>query len=272
MDNSKNKKVGLALGGGGAKGLAHIGVLKVLTREGVKIDYIAGTSIGSLMGAYYAAHLEVEELEKKILEKSDWKMGVSMFDPTLNKGILKGKRIEALIAEWIGVKTFQELQIPLTIITTDLKTGAMVNFSQGDIIKAIRASISVPLIFQPVRHDDMILTDGGLSNPVPDDVVAGMGADKVIAVNLDAGYFDLEGIEKRDMKIKDISLRSLNVLRYHLAKYCMQSADIIIEPELKVHGIVGWNNFFDREKAKKMIKQGEEKTEEMLPRIKASLK
>lgn len=272
MTHSKNKKVGLALGGGGAKGLAHIGVLKVLNREGIKIDYIAGTSIGSLIGAYYAAHLEVEKLEKKILEKSDWKMGLSIFDPTLRKGILKGRKIETLIADWIGIKTFEELQLPLTVVTTDLKTGDTVHLSQGDLVKVLRASISVPLIFQPVKYKGMLLTDGGLSNPVPDDVVADMGADRVMAVNLDTGYFDNKGIEKKDMKLKDISLRSLNVLRYHLAQQCLRKANIVLEPEFNEHGIIGWNNFFDRKKAERMIYRGEKKAKEMLPEIRKVLK
>jgi NTE family protein len=276
MDNQKkgknNKKIGLALGGGGAKGLAHIGILKVFQQEGIKPDYIAGTSIGSLVGAYYASHSDITGLEKIILEKSNWKTGLFIFDPALRKGILKGAKIQNFIADWIGVKTFEELSIPFTVVTTDLKSGDEVDLSSGDVVLAVRASISVPLVFQPVGYQGMLLTDGGLSNPVPDGVVARMGADKIVAVNLDTGYFGNGKIEEKEMKIKDISLRSLNILRYHLAKQCIKSADIVIEPAINEQGLIGWNNFFNVDKAKKIIKQGEERGREKLPEIKKMLR
>ncbi|HMB65750.1 MAG TPA: patatin-like phospholipase family protein, partial [Patescibacteria group bacterium] len=218
--NKTRQKLGLALGGGGAKGLAHIGVLKTLKQEGITIDFLAGTSIGSLVGGYFAAHLEVETLEKKILEKSDWRTGLSIFDPTLRRGILKGKKIEHLVAEWIGTESFEELLVPFTVVTTDLKSGAVVRLHQGDVVKAIRASLSVPLVFQPVPYNGMLLADGGLSDPVPDDIVMDMGANKIISVNLDIGYFDDEYEKEKEMKLRDISLRTLNILRYHLAQYC----------------------------------------------------
>ncbi|MFW5888211.1 MAG: patatin-like phospholipase family protein [Patescibacteria group bacterium] len=276
MDNQKkrknNKKIGLALGGGGAKGLAHIGVLKVLEKENIKIDFLAGTSIGSLVAAYYAAHQEIEGLEKKILKKSDWKTGLFIFDPSLKKGILKGEKIKKIISELIGVDDFQELQLPLTLTSTDLKKGTLVELSEGDLIQAIRASISVPLVFRPIKYKDMLLTDGGLADPVPDDIVSKMGAGKVIAVNLDTRYFNNGKMEEKEVKFKDISLRALNILRYHLAQQCLKDADVIIEPSIDEQGLIGWNNFFNIEKAKRIIKQGEEKTKEKLPEIKKMLR
>jgi NTE family protein len=268
VDHPGKNNFGLALGGGGAKGLAHIGILKVLQREGVKVDYIAGTSIGGLVGAYYASHLDIIGLEEKILARSDWKTGLFVFDPSLKKGVLKGEKIKQLIKEWVEVDSFKELQLPTTVTTTDLKSGEAINIFEGDLIQAIRASISVPLVFRPVKYKNMLLTDGGLSNPVPDDVVAEMGAKKIVAVNLDTGYFGNGEIEEKEMKIKDISLRSLNVLRYHLAKQCIKDADIVIEPSIDEQGLIGWNNFFNVDKAKKIIKQGEIKGEEYLPEIK----
>lgn len=269
-DPANKKTLGLALGGGGAKGLAHIGVLKVLEREGIKIDYIAGTSIGSLVGSYYATYGEVESLERKILEKTDWRTSVSIFDPTFKKGVLKGVKIQSLIQEWIGIEDFKEIKIPCTVVTTDLKSGSSVELNSGDITKSIRASISVPLVFQPVKYGNMHLTDGGLSNPVPDDVAKKMGANKIIAVNLDTGYFDNKDLSKKEMKLKDITLRSLNVLRYHLAKYSLKDAHIIIEPEINEHGLIGWNNFFNRKKAERIIKKGENTAKERISDIKRS--
>ncbi|MCK5027412.1 MAG: patatin-like phospholipase family protein, partial [Candidatus Pacebacteria bacterium] len=219
MINKKQPKIGLALGSGGVKGLSHIGVIKALKANNIPIDHIAGSSIGALVGAFYAIGQDIDKLEEIALEAT-WKMGLSIFDPSLNGGFVKGNRLEKLIETWItNNPTFDDLNIPLTIIATDLLTGKEVDIKQGNIIKAVRASLSVPVVFQPIEYKNKLLADGGLSNPVPDSVVRAMGADIVIAVNLDNVYFD-NGLDRdmnKNINLAKVPIRALNILRYHLA-------------------------------------------------------
>ena len=176
-------KVGLALGSGSARGWAHIGVIRALTEAGIHVDYIAGTSIGSLVGAVYASG-GIGTLENVVLQ-FDWKQIAYFFDVVLPKsGLLDGKRVSAFIRSHIKGKNIEELSIPFCAVATDLGTGNEVILKQGDIIEAVRASISVPGIFTPVKKNGTILVDGGLVNPVPVSVARQMGADFVIAVDL----------------------------------------------------------------------------------------
>jgi len=176
-------KVGLALGSGSARGWAHIGVIRALTEAGIHVDYIAGTSIGALVGAVYASG-GIGNLENVVLQ-FDWKQIASFFDVVLPKsGLLDGKRISAFIRRHVKEINIEELPIPFCAVATDLGTGNEVILKEGDIIDAVRASISVPGIFTPVKKNGTILVDGGLVNPVPVSVAIEMGADFVIAVDL----------------------------------------------------------------------------------------
>lgn len=181
-------KIGLALGSGGAKGLAHIGVLKSLEKHQIPIDYIAASSIGSVVGAHYATYKNVQKLEELVLAFTR-KKGMGLFDFTVKGGIVKGKKTELFISEILGGAQFHELQIPLAVVATDFNTAAPVVFTSGNLTKAIRASIAVPPIYQPILYLDKLLADGGLSNPVPVSVASKMGADITIAVNLDRVFF-----------------------------------------------------------------------------------
>lgn len=175
--------VGLALGSGSARGWAHIGVIRALTEAGIHVDYIAGTSIGALVGAVYASG-GIETLENVVLQL-DWKQIAYFFDVVLPKsGLLDGKRVSAFIRRHVKEINIEELPIPFWAVATDLGTGNEVILKEGDIIEAVRASISVPGIFTPVKKNGTILVDGGLVNPVPVSVAREMGADFVIAVDL----------------------------------------------------------------------------------------
>jgi NTE family protein len=264
-----HKKIGLALGGGGVKGLAHIGVLKVLERNNIKIDYISGTSIGALVGALYASRgnaAEVEEIVLNSLSGLNWKTIPQVFDPYWKYGILRGDKITRIISGWMKGYDFKNLKIPLTIIATDMKNGREVDIVDGDIVKAIRASISVPFVFAPIKYRNMLLCDGGITNPIPDDAVRRMGADFVVAVNLETGYLG-EEIGTRGLTIPRTAIRALNIMRQHLAKYCLESTDLIIEPKVREAGLIGWRKFFDRKQAKQIIKQGERATEKELKQL-----
>jgi len=259
----KNKKIGLVLGSGGSKGLAHIGVIKALKKKNINIDYIAGSSIGALISAYFAMNNDINKLEKIFLQH-DWKTGLSIIDPSFNGGLVKGEKLEKLVKEIIGDFKFNETKIPLAITATDLITGNGIVFKDGDIIKAVRASMSVPIIFQPIEYKNKLLADGGLSNPLPVDVIKSMGANFVIAVNLDNQFFDSNDLNLKKKSLPKISIRSLNILRHHLSQYNFKKADIAIEPNVGEIGLVGWNKFIDNKQAKEIIKIGENVTNAIL--------
>ncbi len=176
-------KVGLALGSGSARGWAHIGVIKALSEAGIRADYIAGTSIGSVVGAVHAAG-RLETLEE-VIRGFDWKQIASFFDVVLPKsGLLDGRKVSNFIRGYVRGHKIEDLPIPFRAVATDLRTGERVVLREGDIIEAVRASISVPGIFTPVKRGPLILADGALVDPVPVEVVREMGADYVIAVDL----------------------------------------------------------------------------------------
>ena len=274
MIKSKKPKIGLALGSGGVKGLAHIGVIKALKANNIPIDYIAGSSIGALVGAFYAANQNINELERVALEAT-WRTGLSIVDPTLNGGLVKGNRLENLIKTWISSDlNFNDLKIPLVVVATDLSTGKEIDIKQGNIIKAVRASLSVPIVFQPLKYKNKLLADGGLSNPLPDDAARAMGADIVIAVNLDNASFnnELKNDLDKNINLTKVPIRALNILRYHLAQNSLKTADILIEPKVKEIGLIGYRNFFNNKEVKKNIKAGEKALLKVLPQIKKMLK
>jgi len=181
----KGLKFGLALGSGSARGMAHIGVIQVLEAYHIPIDMIAGTSIGSVVGAVYATGASIRKMKKAALAMKHGK-SFALFDPTIPRsGLISGNRVEeTLNSIALKDKTFDDLKIPFSAVATDIKTGAKVILNQGSMIKAVRASVSIPGIFTPVKYQDYYLVDGGVVDPVPADVVQKMGANIIIAVSL----------------------------------------------------------------------------------------
>ncbi len=264
MADKNFPKIGIALGSGGAKGLAHIGVLKAFEKEDFDIDFIAGSSIGSLIGAYYAAHPDLKKLEDLVLSFNRRK-GFSLFDPALRGGLLKGNKIENFIADLLDGASFETLRIPYSAIATDIKSAEEVIIKDGDLVKAIRASISVPPVFQPINYKKKLLADGGLSDPVPVEVVRKMGADIVIAVNVESGYF-YEPVEKIP-SLLGIPMHSVNILRHNLTFHSLKAADIVISPQTPYAGLIGWDYFFNSKKSQEMIDAGEIAAKKALPEI-----
>jgi len=177
-------KIGLALGSGGARGLAHIGVLRVLEREKIPIDLIAGSSMGALIGGIYASGMDAVTLEEIALNIS-WQQTARFFTPTISKaGLVDGNKIEKLLETFIGRIIFSKLKIPFVTVTTDIENGKEVIIKTGKVSRAIRASCSIPGIFTPLKYGNRYLVDGGLVNPVPVDVARRSGADIVIGVNV----------------------------------------------------------------------------------------
>ena len=210
---NKNPKVGLALGSGAARGLAHIGVLKVLEENKIPIDFIAGTSMGALIGATYAAGLDIEQIEE-IACNTDWKLTARLFLPTLPRsGFVEGKRIKDFLKALMGDSNIDTLKVPFAVVATDLLTGEEIVIHKGSLVEAVRASISIPVIFTPVRHQNRFLVDGGLVNPVPTSVAAKMGVDVIIAVNV---------IPSVDIRMKRIRMK--NEERMSFSKKALSSA------------------------------------------------
>jgi NTE family protein len=175
-------KIGLALGSGAARGLAHVGILKVLEEAGVRVDYIAGTSIGAFIGALYAAGMPVREMETVLCEL-DWRSLPRLLGLVLPKtGLIDGKKVATFMAELLPVRTFEELHIPLAMTATDLDSGEALVIRKGSLLPGLQAATAFPGIFPPVLFGERYLVDGGLCNPVPADVAYQMGADKVIGV------------------------------------------------------------------------------------------
>jgi NTE family protein len=266
MKKSQRKKIGLALGSGGVKGLSHIGVIKALLANNIPIDYVAGTSMGALIGAAYCAYQDIDKVEQ-ISRQTNWRRIFSLFDPGWRGGLIQGRKVDRLLREWFNGYTFENLKTPLTIIATDLLTGQGINLFEGDIVTAIRASSAVPPVFKPIELDNYLLSDGGLVNPVPVKAVKEMGADIVIAVNLDSGRFASNLLNKRS-PLSQVSVRALNIIRHYLTKSCLVGADIIIEPDVGEIGLIGWNKFFDQRQANTIIKLGQTAAEACLPEIK----
>ncbi|MCK5218117.1 patatin-like phospholipase family protein [bacterium] len=176
-------RVGLALGSGAARGWAHLGVIQALVEAGIRVDYIAGTSIGSLVGAFFSAG-KLDMLRELILEL-DWKKFTSLIDVVFPKsGIIEGKKIAHIMRKHVPKTRIEDFTLQFSAVCTDLFTGREIIIQHGDVIEAIRASISIPGIFTPVPKDKTFLVDGGLVNPVPVSVVRNMGASFVIAVDI----------------------------------------------------------------------------------------
>jgi len=183
MSNQK-KQIALVLGSGGARGLAHIGVIKALEEGHIPINIITGTSIGALIGGLYASGMPVKSMEK-IVRDIDKMMVVKIMVPKFfGSGFIDNKRVIEFINELVGDVKIENLKIPFAAVATDLVTGEEVVFDKGLLKDAIMASIAIPTIFQPVLLNDQFLLDGGLSNPLPISIAKEMGADKIIAVNV----------------------------------------------------------------------------------------
>jgi len=249
-------RVGLALGGGFARGIAHLGVLRVLDEEKIPIDYLAGTSAGAMLAASYATGhtiLEIEAQAKatRFRDFGQWKLSWM--------GLASNQRLEHYPRKFLGVTTFEQLRIPLAIAATDLGTGEPVYFTQGPLGLALRASCAYPGMFMPVEHDGRLLVDGFLAAPVPVDAVKQMGADVVIAVFLEAAS------DRKPTSIVDVIGLSFAILQRHADREWRRKADIVIEPVVRDFL---WDDF---DKTPELIAAGEAAARAALPKIRAAL-
>jgi NTE family protein len=177
----------LALGGGGAAGLAHIGVLQALAENGIPVRAVVGTSIGAEIGAFFAAGMPLDELEK-LASRVDWKQTLQLFMPDLpTGGLVSGRNIMEFLRQGLGTRRIEELDTGFLAIATDLERGEQVIIDRGDLVDAVRASISLPAVIAPHRFDGRTLVDGGVINPLPFDVAHERFGGPVVAVAVHAG-------------------------------------------------------------------------------------
>lgn len=227
---SHRPTLGLALGSGGWRGLAHIGVIRALLEHNIPIDYIAGCSSGALIGGLYAALKDIEAVEETFSQLNYRRLLYAFSDLPADKGIFKGKRGVSLIRKKASDLKIEKLQIPFKAVATDIINGKAVEISQGDLATAIRASGSVPFVFEPVRIKGKQLVDGATTIPVPVKTVKNMGADIVIGVNLYTNIFPLKHQPRNAL---GITLRTSQLMLKELARINCQQADLSINPKIQ---------------------------------------
>ncbi|KKQ40814.1 MAG: Patatin [Candidatus Magasanikbacteria bacterium GW2011_GWA2_37_8] len=260
-----SKTIGLALGSGGLKGLAHVGVIKVLEKNKIKISHIAGTSMGALVGAYYALYQNAVDLEMVALG-GKWDKFLSLLAPTFKLGFVKGEKVEKLLNIWFGNKEFKDTKIPLRIIATDLVTGKEVVFSKGKIADAVRASVSIPMFFQPVKNSTQLLVDGGLCQPVPVKAVRDAGAKFVVAVNLD-NYQVNKWFKPNQASLASITIRSFDIVRHYLGHCSSAAADMIVEPRFNDNDLTVWKKYFISNTGKDSVLEGERAMKKQIKKL-----
>jgi len=266
------RTVGLALSSGGARGIAHIGVLQVLEEAGIPIDMIAGTSAGSLFGSLYAAGLGLEKmsdfargLSKKILFRGRlWD-----FQVPPKSGLIWGRKTTQYIDQLLGSCTFADLTIPTYIVAADILTGQQVVFEKGPVAPAVRASISMTGIFAPTQIDDYFLVDGGVVNPLPVSVLAQRGANVIIGCSVIAGFKDevrFKGTTRgKDLNILDVISRQMAIMEREIIETRMGPVNVLIRPRIETFTTM------DYDQATELIHVGRKAAQKALPKIQALL-
>ena len=260
----KKNKIGIALGGGAARGYAHIGVLNAIDELNIPISYVSGTSIGSFIGALYASG-NLKIFENKVRSRNSFMKDVLFkLDPVFPKlSIMNGNEVIKIFKELTDIRTFEELKIPLTTVATDIINNKKIESNKGDIINAIKASIAIPGVLTPTYVNENLCVDGGLIDPVPLQSIVDMGSDITLAVNL----YGLQSSEKDDnnYNIVDIVDRSAKIILNNVTHLSFKNnePDILIEPP--IDQFKGWDFHRSNElieigynTAKKILTENEE--------------
>ena len=260
------RKIGLALGSGAARGLAHIGVLSVLGKEGIPIDMIAGTSMGALIGALYAQGKSADQIKDVAIE-----LGLKRYsllaDPALPKtGLIQGRKIKNMLKSIIGDIEFGDLRLPFACVATDISTGEEVVIKQGLVREGVMASASIPIILTVAKRKGKYLVDGGLVNPVPASVLKEMGADFIIAVSVAPSISGRLHQVDKEPNIFNIIMQTINISSYRVVKQSLLEADVVIEPQVESIG------YFDFQRVQECILQGELAAQASMLEIKRKLK
>ncbi|MBT0571512.1 patatin-like phospholipase family protein [Curvibacter sp. CHRR-16] len=252
-------KVGLALGGGAARGFAHVGVIQVLEENGITPNLVAGTSAGSLVAALYASGKTGRQLQQ-VAEGMDESTIADWTLPLFNRGLLRGEALAKFVNNQVGNKLMEEMPVPLGILATDLSTGNEVLFRRGDTGTAVRASSSVPGVFQPVKIAGHDYVDGGLVAPVPVSAARKMGADLVIAVDISSPP---EGAPTNGTL--EVLLQTFTIMGKSINQFELQKADVVVRPVLTG---IGSSDFTAR---KRSIEAGRQAMLKALPELRAAI-
>jgi len=279
MITHSRPSVALVLSGGGARGLAHIGVLRVLEREGIPVDCLAGTSMGGVIAAGYAAGMNSYDMERIALDITRKRRILPLADPSIpNGGLIRGEKVLAFFKQQLGDKTFKELNLPLAVVAVDLNSHQEAVLREGPVAMALRATTSLPGLFKPIEINGMRLVDGGVLNNLPVDVVSQMGAEVIIAV--DASLSQSGGIGQwignrrwvpegvaNTLEILDETLYALRIVQQE-QKLHQFPPDLLICPKLpaNINAFVGYN------RVEEIIAAGEHSVEEHLTEIKELLR
>jgi NTE family protein len=255
----KTETFGLALGGGAARGFAHIGVIKAFQDLGLTPDFVAGTSAGSIVGAAYCAGLSWQEIQK-IAEDMNWQSVAQPVFPS--KGLMSTEKLENLIDEILGGRTIEELQIPFCAVAVDIASGNEVRFRNGPTGCAVRASCGLPGIFVPVEIDDMVLVDGGVMSNIPVEAARDMGAELVVAVDLNEGAMT-PGIPKNTF---DVIFTSFMIMMDQHNDHSLASADVVIRPR------IGRFSYHDMSNKSELMTEGEAAAREAVSVIRSRLR
>ncbi|MDX2042126.1 MAG: patatin-like phospholipase family protein [Acidobacteriota bacterium] len=258
QNNEKRPVVGLALGGGMARGCAHVGVLRELERNDIPIDLLVGTSVGSLIGGAYAAGLSPDQIEELAMTISWSDLG----RPTVSlMGFYNSERTEDYVKKKFPLIEFEKTRIPFGAVATDLQTGKMVVFTEGSLPLAIRASCAMPVFYTPVMVNGRMMVDGGLVGHIPASAARMMGADIVIAVDINSQHLPIP----QPTNLFTIMSQSLSVMGRSAVSYIHADADVVVRPQIE-HVRPD-----DLSKAAEMIVAGEEAVRRVIPKIRRLL-
>jgi NTE family protein len=257
VERNARPKIGLALAGGFARGIAHIGVLRAFRDAGIPIDCVAGTSVGALIGAGFCSGVSLEKMQE--IGQTTTFADFGRWTPSW-LGLATNQRMEKYLSRMTPATTFSELKIPLAISATDINAGVTIYYLNGSIAPPLRASCAYPGLFVPIQYEGRTLVDGFLTAPVPVEGALIQGADVVIAVYLEAG-----GIENPRTAV-DIISRSFNIIQKHTDVTWRQQADVIIEPNVSSFA---WDDFT---KTPELVAAGEAAAMNALPEIVAFLR
>jgi NTE family protein len=249
----------LALGGGAARSLTHIGVLRVLEEGSVPIRSIAASSGGAIFGAAYAAGGPLDAIEAVALQ-ADWR-ALTRFAFS-RRGLLETGGLEKQIRSVVAAERFEDLKIPLRVVATDLNTGERVIISSGDLLSAVMASCAIPGVFLPVERDGRLLVDGGVTCNIPTDIARDMGPWLVMAVDANA---DIRGIGN-SYNFLQVIVHSVYSMRRNLTEYYLSQADFVVTPPMKG---IGWQ---DLDRSSEVIESGRREMERRLPDLKKLLR
>jgi NTE family protein len=250
-------KVGLALGSGGARGFAHLGVLKAFQEEGIPVDMIAGSSMGALVGCFYGVGHNMEDLYK-LSTAFRRKYYLDFTVPKM--GFIAGKRIKQFIRLFTHNKNIEDLILPVAVVATDLTNGERVIFSKGPIADAVRASISIPGIFVPEKINGRLLVDGGVIDRVPVSVVKEMGADIVIGVDV------AQVKQNADIStVYDVIMQSIDILQKEIIRHREIGSDFMIRPDVEEYSARAFTN------TEEIIAVGEAEAKKIIPSIRKAI-